>query len=86
MVTIRGRGRPHPDPPVTPPAAPLPSLSGHQHSIITGVAVVRPRRGPASSDPEADPEVTLFHEETRVTFSPLSEPLLREYVECGEPM
>ncbi|XP_027289964.1 probable bifunctional dTTP/UTP pyrophosphatase/methyltransferase protein [Cricetulus griseus] len=60
----------------------LRSLSGHQHSIITGVAVVRPRRGPASSDPE----VTLFHEETRVTFSPLSEPLLREYVECGEPM
>ncbi|XP_029390629.1 probable bifunctional dTTP/UTP pyrophosphatase/methyltransferase protein [Mus pahari] len=54
-------------------------LSGKQHSVITGVALVTwgGAAGPAQ-------EVTAFHEETRVTFSPLSEALIREYVDGGE--
>ncbi|XP_051030935.1 probable bifunctional dTTP/UTP pyrophosphatase/methyltransferase protein [Phodopus roborovskii] len=60
-------------------------LSGQQHSVITGVAILRPLwRG--GRDPEAEVELSLFHEETRVTFSRLSEPLLCEYVESGEPL
>lgn len=35
---------------------------------------------------EAEPEVRGFFEETRVTFSRLSEALIREYVDSGEPM
>ncbi|XP_051030918.1 probable bifunctional dTTP/UTP pyrophosphatase/methyltransferase protein isoform X1 [Phodopus roborovskii] len=75
-------------------------LSGQQHSVITGVAILRPlwRRQlqepsstcpeapEAEGDPEAEVELSLFHEETRVTFSRLSEPLLCEYVESGEPL
>lgn len=33
-----------------------------------------------------DPEVHAFHEETRVTFSELSDELVWEYVDSGEPM
>ncbi|XP_051030931.1 probable bifunctional dTTP/UTP pyrophosphatase/methyltransferase protein [Phodopus roborovskii] len=75
-------------------------LSGQQHSVITSVAILRPlwRRQlqePSSTcpeapevegDPEAEVELSLFHEETRVTFLRLSEPLLCEYVESGEPL
>ncbi|XP_051034540.1 probable bifunctional dTTP/UTP pyrophosphatase/methyltransferase protein [Phodopus roborovskii] len=76
-------------------------LSGQQHSVITGVAILRPlwRRRQlqepsstcpeapeAEGDPEAEVELSLFHEETRVTFSRLSEPLLCEYVESREPL
>ncbi|XP_051030924.1 probable bifunctional dTTP/UTP pyrophosphatase/methyltransferase protein [Phodopus roborovskii] len=75
-------------------------LSGQQHSVITGVAILRPlwRRQlqepsstcpeapEAEGDPEAEVELSLFHEETRVTFSRLSEPLLCQYVESGEPL
>lgn len=90
----------------------LRSLSGRQHSVITGVAVVRPtgagnpgtERPEAEANPEAeaevnpdaevnrevhpevDAEVTLFHEEARVTFLPLSEAQLRDYVATGEPL
>lgn len=54
-------------------------LSGKQHSIITGVAMVTwgGCRGPAQ-------EVSAFHEETCVTFSSLSEELIHEYVDSGE--
>lgn len=57
----------------------LRSLSGKQHSVITGVAIVTwgGLGGPAQ-------EVRAFHEETRVTFSPLSEELMREYADGGE--
>lgn len=43
---------------------------------------------PAPPPPPAgcDPEVHAFHEETRVTFSELSDELVREYVDSGEPM
>nr|UFQ05572.1 acetylserotonin O-methyltransferase-like protein [Mus musculus] len=52
----------------------LRSLSGKQHRVITGVAIVIwvGCEGPTQ-------EVTAFHEETRLTFSPLSEELIREY-------
>ncbi|CAO2632996.1 Probable bifunctional dTTP/UTP pyrophosphatase/methyltransferase protein [Lemmus lemmus] len=49
-------------------------LSGREHSVITGVAIVR------------YPEVTSFHEETLVTFSELTDELLRDYVDSGEPL
>uniref|UniRef100_A0A8C6G547 Uncharacterized protein n=1 Tax=Mus spicilegus TaxID=10103 RepID=A0A8C6G547_MUSSI len=57
----------------------LRSLSGKQHRVITGVAIVTwgGCEGPAQ-------EVTAFHEETRVTFSSLSEELIREYTDSGE--
>ena len=58
---------------------------------------MQPRQGPPLT-PEAPPslrhhltrpagpaqEVTAFHEETSVTFSPLSEELIREYTDSGE--
>lgn len=60
-------------------------LSGREHSVITGVAIVRfPACDPGAPPP--DPEVTSFHEETRVTFSVLTDELLRDYVDSGEPM
>ncbi|XP_051034721.1 probable bifunctional dTTP/UTP pyrophosphatase/methyltransferase protein, partial [Phodopus roborovskii] len=58
-------------------------LSGQQHSVITGVAILRPLGG---RGPEAEVELLLFHKETCVTFSRLLEPLLCEYVESGEPL
>ncbi|XP_051035656.1 probable bifunctional dTTP/UTP pyrophosphatase/methyltransferase protein [Phodopus roborovskii] len=75
-------------------------LSGQQHSVITGVAILRPlwqrqlqelsstcpEAPEVEGDPEAEVELSLFHEETRVTFSRLSEPRLCEYVESGEPL
>ncbi|XP_051030925.1 probable bifunctional dTTP/UTP pyrophosphatase/methyltransferase protein [Phodopus roborovskii] len=95
----------HPSPapcqprPVPPSLAP-PRLSGQQHSVITGVAILRPlwqrqlqepsstcpEAPEAEGDPEAEVELSLFHEETRVTFSRLSEPLLCQYVESREPL
>ncbi|XP_076779542.1 putative bifunctional dTTP/UTP pyrophosphatase/methyltransferase protein isoform X3 [Arvicanthis niloticus] len=56
-------------------------LSGKEHGVITGVAIVVRRHGAGPTQ-----EVLAFHEETRVTFSPLSDDLVREYVETGEPM
>lgn len=66
-------------------------LSGREHSVITAVAIVlSPPPSPTTPDPAApppDPEVaSLFHEETRVTFSELTEELMRDYVDSGEPM
>lgn len=43
-----------------------------------------PGRDP-SADP-ADPEVLTFWEETRVTFSELTDAAVRDYVASGEPM
>ncbi|XP_049989070.1 probable bifunctional dTTP/UTP pyrophosphatase/methyltransferase protein [Alexandromys fortis] len=65
-------------------------LSGRQHSVITAVAIVlspTPEPGSDTVAPPPDPEVaSLFHEETRVTFSELTEELMRDYVDSGEPM
>ncbi|XP_026634325.1 N-acetylserotonin O-methyltransferase-like protein isoform X2 [Microtus ochrogaster] len=69
-------------------------LSGRQHSVITAVAIVLfpPVTTPGDGDPRdpgappPDPEVTSFHEETLVTFSPLTDELLHDYVDSGEPM
>ncbi|XP_021485687.1 probable bifunctional dTTP/UTP pyrophosphatase/methyltransferase protein isoform X2 [Meriones unguiculatus] len=58
----------------------LSSLSGKEHGVFTGVALVTW----SGRDPE--PKVHGFFEETRVTFSRLSEALIREYVDTGEPM
>nr|XP_034345916.1 probable bifunctional dTTP/UTP pyrophosphatase/methyltransferase protein isoform X2 [Arvicanthis niloticus] len=48
-------------------------LSGKEHGVITGVAIVVRRHGAGPTQ-----EVLAFHEETRVTFSPLSDDLVRE--------
>lgn len=44
-----------------------------------------PRSGDPGADP-ADPEVLTFWEETRVTFSELTDAAVRDYVASGEPM
>lgn len=45
-----------------------------------------PPHMPNPSGSNRKPEVQGFHEETRVTFSPLSEELIWEYIDSGEPM
>lgn len=51
-------------------------LSGGTHYVLTGVCVVR-----APGEVEA-----LEHESTFVRFKPLSEAVIQEYVQSGEPM
>ncbi|XP_069319311.1 probable bifunctional dTTP/UTP pyrophosphatase/methyltransferase protein isoform X2 [Eulemur rufifrons] len=60
----------------------LSRLSGKEHSVFTGVAIVHC----SSKDGQLDAEVSEFYEETRVKFSELSEELLWEYIHSGEPM
>ncbi|XP_054979585.1 probable bifunctional dTTP/UTP pyrophosphatase/methyltransferase protein isoform X2 [Sorex araneus] len=60
----------------------LSSLNGKEHSVFTGVVIVHCR----SSDGRLDTEVSEFFEETRVKFSQLSEELLWDYINSGEPM
>ncbi|XP_012590302.1 PREDICTED: N-acetylserotonin O-methyltransferase-like protein [Condylura cristata] len=60
----------------------LSRLSGKEHSVFTGVAIVHC----SSRDGQLDTEVSTFFEETRVRFSALSEALLWEYIDSGEPM
>ncbi|XP_055249245.1 probable bifunctional dTTP/UTP pyrophosphatase/methyltransferase protein [Moschus berezovskii] len=57
-------------------------LSGKEHSVFTGVTIVHCR----SKDGQLDTEVSEFYEETTVKFSELSEELLWEYIDSGEPM
>jgi len=52
----------------------LTQLSGRSHVVITGLAVVYP----------GGEELT--HDHTEVTFRPLSEPEITDYVAAGEPM
>lgn len=59
----------------------LTRLSGREHSVITGVTIVL-SGGAGTCDAEVG---VAFHEETLVTFSQLSEELMREHVESGEP-
>ncbi|XP_032082053.1 probable bifunctional dTTP/UTP pyrophosphatase/methyltransferase protein isoform X1 [Thamnophis elegans] len=60
----------------------LSRLSGKEHSVVTGVAIVHC----SSKDDYLDTGVTEFFEETKVKFAELSEELLWEYIHSGEPM
>ncbi|XP_075855743.1 putative bifunctional dTTP/UTP pyrophosphatase/methyltransferase protein isoform X2 [Microcebus murinus] len=60
----------------------LSRLSGQEHSVFTGVAIVHC----SSRDGQLHTEVSEFYEETTVRFSELSEELLWEYIHSGEPM
>ncbi|XP_022374070.1 N-acetylserotonin O-methyltransferase-like protein isoform X4 [Enhydra lutris kenyoni] len=60
----------------------LSRLNGKEHSVFTGVAIVHC----CTTDAQLDLEVSEFHEETTVKFSELSEELLWEYIDSGEPM
>uniref|UniRef100_A0A8C0JHT6 Acetylserotonin O-methyltransferase like n=1 Tax=Chelonoidis abingdonii TaxID=106734 RepID=A0A8C0JHT6_CHEAB len=60
----------------------LSRLSGKEHSVFTGVAIVHC----SSKDNRLETEVTDFYEETKVKFAELSEELLWEYIHSGEPM
>uniref|UniRef100_A0A0D9RZP6 Acetylserotonin O-methyltransferase n=2 Tax=Chlorocebus sabaeus TaxID=60711 RepID=A0A0D9RZP6_CHLSB len=60
----------------------LSRLSGKEHSVFTGVAIVHC----SSNDRQLHTRVSEFYEETTVKFSELSEELLWEYIHSGEPM
>uniref|UniRef100_A0A3Q1HL76 Acetylserotonin O-methyltransferase-like n=1 Tax=Anabas testudineus TaxID=64144 RepID=A0A3Q1HL76_ANATE len=59
----------------------LSSLSGKEHSVFTGVAIVL-----CHEKEEVDYQLIDFYEETKVKFADLSDDLLWEYVNSGEPM
>ncbi|ELK09011.1 N-acetylserotonin O-methyltransferase-like protein [Pteropus alecto] len=60
----------------------LSRLNGKEHSVFTGVAIVRC----FSQDGRLDVDVSEFYEETAVQFSQLSDELLWDYIDSGEPM
>ncbi|XP_061647953.1 probable bifunctional dTTP/UTP pyrophosphatase/methyltransferase protein isoform X2 [Phyllopteryx taeniolatus] len=60
----------------------LSSLSGKEHSVFTGVAVVLCHEEPN----DGDYRIVEFYEETKVKFADLSEDMLWEYIDSGEPM
>ncbi|KAM9342698.1 putative bifunctional dTTP/UTP pyrophosphatase/methyltransferase protein [Pholidichthys leucotaenia] len=60
----------------------LSSLSGKEHSVFTGVAIVLCHE----KENEVDYQLIDFYEETKVKFSDLSEDMLWEYINSGEPM
>ncbi|XP_077745063.1 putative bifunctional dTTP/UTP pyrophosphatase/methyltransferase protein isoform X1 [Canis aureus] len=60
----------------------LSMLNGKEHSVFTGVAIIHC----CSKGSQLDTDVCQFHEETTVRFSRLSEELLWEYIDSGEPM
>ncbi|XP_061548377.1 probable bifunctional dTTP/UTP pyrophosphatase/methyltransferase protein isoform X2 [Phycodurus eques] len=60
----------------------LSSLSGKEHSVFTGVAVVLCHEKPN----DGDYRIVEFYEETKVKFADLSEDMLWEYIDSGEPM
>lgn len=61
----------------------LSSLSGKEHSVFTGVAIVLCHE---KDDNEVDYQMIDFYEETKVKFADLSEDMLWEYINSGEPM
>ncbi|KAM6934129.1 putative bifunctional dTTP/UTP pyrophosphatase/methyltransferase protein [Xenentodon cancila] len=61
----------------------LSSLSGKEHSVFTGVAIVVCHE---KENEEVDYQLIEFYEETKVKFADLSEDLLWEYINSGEPM
>ena len=54
----------------------LTKLSGHTHSVYTGVAIIDPSAG----------QICSFYEETRVTMYPMSQAEIQAYVKTGKPM
>uniref|UniRef100_A0A1A8FS78 Acetylserotonin O-methyltransferase-like n=3 Tax=Nothobranchius korthausae TaxID=1143690 RepID=A0A1A8FS78_9TELE len=60
----------------------LSSLSGKEHSVLTGVAIVLCHE----KENEVDYQLIDFYEETKVKFADLSEDMLWEYINSGEPM
>ncbi|XP_034429934.1 probable bifunctional dTTP/UTP pyrophosphatase/methyltransferase protein isoform X1 [Hippoglossus hippoglossus] len=61
----------------------LSSLSGKEHSVVTGVAIVLCHE---KENEEVDYQLIDFFEETKVKFADLSEDMLWEYINSGEPM
>lgn len=61
----------------------LKMLSGREHSVITGVAVVH-AKGEAVKNGE--PQIRIASEATKVTMSEISEAEIRNYIATGEPM
>ncbi|XP_029315176.1 putative bifunctional dTTP/UTP pyrophosphatase/methyltransferase protein isoform X1 [Cottoperca gobio] len=61
----------------------LSSLSGKEHSVFTGVAIVFCHE---KENQEVDYQLVDFYEETKVKFADLSENMLWEYINSGEPM
>ncbi|XP_059199514.1 probable bifunctional dTTP/UTP pyrophosphatase/methyltransferase protein isoform X2 [Centropristis striata] len=61
----------------------LSSLSGKEHSVFTGVAIVLCHE---KENDEVDYQLVDFYEETKVKFADLSENMLWEYINSGEPM
>ncbi|XP_044073424.1 probable bifunctional dTTP/UTP pyrophosphatase/methyltransferase protein isoform X1 [Siniperca chuatsi] len=61
----------------------LSSLSGKEHSVFTGVAIVLCHE---KENEEVDYQLIDFYEETKVKFADLSENMLWEYINSGEPM
>ncbi|XP_043987991.1 probable bifunctional dTTP/UTP pyrophosphatase/methyltransferase protein isoform X2 [Gambusia affinis] len=61
----------------------LSSLSGKEHSVFTGVAIVLCHE---KDDDEVDYQMIDFYEETKVKFADLSQDMLWEYINSGEPM
>uniref|UniRef100_A0A3P8V1I1 Acetylserotonin O-methyltransferase-like n=1 Tax=Cynoglossus semilaevis TaxID=244447 RepID=A0A3P8V1I1_CYNSE len=61
----------------------LSSLSGKEHSVFTGVAIVLCYE---KDNDEVDYQLFHFYEETKVKFADLSEEMLWEYINSGEPM
>uniref|UniRef100_A0A8C7CK16 Acetylserotonin O-methyltransferase-like n=1 Tax=Oncorhynchus kisutch TaxID=8019 RepID=A0A8C7CK16_ONCKI len=59
----------------------LSRLSGKEHSVFTGVAIIL-----CHEKEEIDYQVIDFYEETKVKFADLSDDLLWEYINSGEPM
>lgn len=61
----------------------LSRLSGKEHSVFTGVAIVLCHD---KSGSDTDYKMVDFYEETKVKFAELSEEMLWEYINSGEPM
>ncbi|KAM8854725.1 putative bifunctional dTTP/UTP pyrophosphatase/methyltransferase protein isoform 1-T3 [Spinachia spinachia] len=61
----------------------LSSLNGKEHSVVTGVAIVLCHE---KDNEEVDYQLIEFYEETKVKFADLSDNMLWEYINSGEPM
>ncbi|TSL16062.1 N-acetylserotonin O-methyltransferase-like protein [Bagarius yarrelli] len=61
----------------------LSRLSGKEHSVFTGVVIVLCQE---KAGGETEHKVVDFYEETKVKFTELSEEMLWEYIDSGEPM
>ncbi|XP_034550075.1 probable bifunctional dTTP/UTP pyrophosphatase/methyltransferase protein isoform X1 [Notolabrus celidotus] len=61
----------------------LSSLSGKEHSVYTGVVILLCHD---KENEEVDYQLIDFYEETKVKFADLSESMLWEYINSGEPM